>query len=116
MSQYILLLHESPTDATAMSPEEIQRVIEEYRAWSQSMGQAGNMVGGQKLTDEGGRRLKGWGNQLSVTDGPWAEAKEVIGGFFHINAKDYDEAVRLASSCPALKYGGRIDLRVDLVD
>jgi hypothetical protein len=99
-----------------MSPEEIQRMIEEYRAWSQSMGQAGRLVGGHKLTDEGGRRLTGWGSEFSVTDGPWAEAKEVIGGLFHIHAKDYDEAARLASSCPHLKYG-RIELRrVDLVD
>jgi hypothetical protein len=92
-------------------------VIEEYRAWSQTMGQAGKLVGGHKLADEGGRRLNGWGNEFAVTDGPWAEAKEVIGGLFHINAQDYDDAVRLSQSCPHLKHGGRIELRrVDLVD
>ena len=117
MSQYLLLLHEGPNDNDGMSPEEIQRMIEEYRAWSQTMGQAGHMVGGQKLTDEGGRKLTGWDRAFSVTDGPWAEAKEVIGGFFHITAKDYDEAVKLSRTCPHLKYGTSIELRrIDLVD
>ena len=117
MPQFLLLLHEGPNDNDGMSPEEIQRMIEEYRTWSQTMGQAGNLVAGQKLTDEGGRALAGWGNEFSVTDGPWAEAKEVIGGFFHIKARDYDEAVKLSKTCPHLKYRGRIELRrVDLVD
>ena len=117
MAQFILLLHERPAGAGTMSPEEIQRVIEEYRVWSESMGRAGKLVGGHKLTDEGGRRLSGWGGDFSVTDGPWAEAKEVIGGLFHISAQDYEEASRLSASCPHLKYGGRIELRrVDLVD
>lgn len=117
MAQYLLLLHERPATPDAMSPEEMQRVIEEYRTWSQSMGQTGKLVGGHKLTDEGGRTLSGWENEFSVTDGPWAEAKEVIGGLFHINARDYDEAARLSASCPHLKYGGRIELRrIDLVD
>ena len=117
MAQYILLLHERPAGPDGVSPEEIQRVIEEYRAWSESMGKAGKMIGGHKLKDEGGRLLSGWDQEFSVTDGPWAEAKEVIGGLFHVNARDYDEAAHLAASCPHLKYGGRIELRrVDLVD
>ncbi|HVR30700.1 MAG TPA: YciI family protein [Thermoanaerobaculia bacterium] len=117
MAQYILLLHERPASPDGVSPEEIQRVIEEYRAWSESMGKAGKLIGGHKLTDEGGRLLTGWGPDFSTTDGPWAEAKEVIGGLFHISAESYDEAARLSASCPHLKYGGRIELRrVDLVD
>jgi hypothetical protein len=117
MPQFLLLLHEEPNDTVGMSPEEIQRMIEEYRAWSQSVGASGHIVGGQKLADEGGRDLKGWGKQFSVTDGPWAEAKEVIGGFFQIKAADYEEAINLSKTCPHLKYGTRIELRrVDLVD
>jgi hypothetical protein len=44
-------------------------------------------------------------------DGPFAEAKEVIGGYFVIQAADYAEAVRLSTECPHLRYGGRIELR-----
>ena len=48
---------------------------------------------------------------LRVTDGPFAEAKEVIGGYFTIEAADYNEAVEICSDCPHLTYGGRIELR-----
>ena len=64
MAQFVLLLHEGPNDNDGMSPEEIQRMIMEYRAWSQSMGEAGHIVGGQKLTDEGGRATRAVGQQV----------------------------------------------------
>ena len=80
-------------------------------AWSQKLGAEGKLVGGQKLRDEGGRHLSGYNGDFRVTDGPFAEAKEVIGGFFSITAADYDEAVEISKECPHLKYGGRIELR-----
>ena len=58
-----------------------------------------------------GARVTFTGGKPRVTDGPFIEAKEVIGGYFAIEAADYDEAVRLSSDCPHLKYGGRIELR-----
>lgn len=106
-----MILHEEPADFSAMSPEDIEAVIREYMAWSETVAAQGKLVGGQKLRDEGGRRLAGFGDSFRVTDGPYAEAKEVIGGFFTIAAADYDEAVRLSSDCPHLKYGGSVELR-----
>ncbi len=111
MSKYILFLHERTTVDETMSPEEIQSVIREYGAWSQEKSAAGRVLGGQKLTDDAGRVLSGFDGSLTVTDGPLAEAKEVIGGFFEIEAATYDEAVDLARSCPHLKFGGTIELR-----
>lgn len=117
MAQFILLLHERTTDYSEMSPEDIQRVIQEYSAWSQRMAEAGHILGGHKLTDDDGRRLAGWDSDFSVTDGPHTEAKEVIGGLFHIQAADYETAIELSRSCPHLRYGGTIELRqIDLVD
>ena len=117
MSKYILFLHERTTLDESMSPEEIQSVISEYQAWSQEMGDAGRMLGGQKLTSDSGRLLTGFESSLTVTDGPMAEAKEVIGGFFEIEAATYDEAVDVAQSCPHLKFGGTIELRqIDQID
>ena len=46
-----------------------------------------------------------------MVDGPYTEAKEIVGGYFLIEAVDYDEAVQICRSCPHLKYGGRIELR-----
>ncbi len=110
MPQYMLILHEEPMDYSQMSPEDIEAVIREYIEWSQAVEAKGKYVGGQKLKDDGGRQLNGFGSEFRVTDGPYAEAKEIIGGFFTISATDYNEAVELAADCPHLKFGGRIEL------
>lgn len=111
MPQYMLILHEEPMDYSQMSPEDIEAVIREYIGWSQAVEAKGKYVGGQKLRDDGGRHLNGFGSEFRVTDGPYAEAKEIIGGFFTISAADYEEAVEISADCPHLKYGGRIELR-----
>ena len=49
--------------------------------------------------------------QVRVTDGPYAEVKEVVGGYFLIRASSYDVAVEIARTCPHLRYGGRIEVR-----
>jgi hypothetical protein len=106
----MLILFEKPGDFAAMSPEEIQKLIEQYGAWSGKVAAAGNMIGGHKLREEGGKRMLQTAGKLAVTDGPYAETKEVIGGVFLINAASYDDAVKIASDCPHLRFG-RIDIR-----
>ena len=111
MPQFMLLLHRFPSDGPAPSPEEMQAVIAEYSAWSERLAAQGKFLGGQKLADEGGRSISANGGGMSVTDGPFNETKEVIGGYFSIRAGDYDEAVRIAEDCPHLGYGGTIEIR-----
>lgn len=107
----MLLLHEQPPDFSQFSPEDIQAMIGEYLDWRRKIEADGKLVGGEKLKDEGGKHLSGANGDIRVTDGPFSEAKEVIGGYFAISAADYDEAVEISRSCPHLKYGGRIELR-----
>ena len=111
MPNYMLLLHEQPQDFSQFSPEQIEAVIGEYIAWRKQIEADGKFVGGEKLKDEGGRLLVGTDGDFRVTDGPYAEAKEVIGGYFTISAVDYNEAAEISKGCPHLKYGGRIELR-----
>jgi hypothetical protein len=111
MAEFILLLHEDPSSFSEASPEEMQGVVSEYFAWRDGLMQNGQLVGGNKLKDEGGRSLSRQSGNLRVVDGPFAEAKEVMGGYFIIAAADYDAAIEVASSCPHLKFGGRIELR-----
>lgn len=111
MPEYLLLLHERPADFAGFGPEDFEKIIGEYIAWRHKLEAEGKFAGGQKLRDEGGRHLAGWDGDFRITDGPYAEAKEVIGGFFTINAADYDEAVAISKDCPHLKYGGRIEVR-----
>jgi hypothetical protein len=111
MPSYMMLLHEAPPDFSGFSAEDIQHVIDEYKNWRNGIAAQGKLSGGAKLRDEGGKHLSGANGDFRVTDGPFAEAKEVIGGYFTIEAADYDEAVELSKDCPHLKYGGRIELR-----
>ncbi len=110
MAKYLLILSDQPVSYTDLSPEEAQTVIGKYRAWSDKLAEAGKLHGGQKLKDEGGKVITKKGDQVSAVDGPYSETKEIIGGYFLIEARDYSEAVELARDCPHLAYG-KIDVR-----
>jgi hypothetical protein len=105
MSKFLLLLNETPKDFKNLSPEAMQAMFERYRAWGASTREAGKLTGGQKLREEGGRHLRSQGGRVEVTDGPYAETKEVLGGFYMIEAADYAEAVEIAKGCPHLDRG-----------
>ena len=111
MPNYMLLLHEQPSDFAGVSAAEMESIIGEYMAWRQKLVDEGKFVGSAKLRDEGGRIISGTKGDFRVTDGPYTEAKEVIGGYFTISAADYDEAVNIARECPHSKYGSRIEVR-----
>lgn len=103
MPQYMLLLHEpAVSNGGPPSPAEMQAIIERYKAWSGRLAQSGNLRGGEKLADGSGRVLR---KDMAVHDGPYAESKEVIGGYFLIEAADYNEAARLSADCPHLEFG-----------
>ncbi|WP_235686126.1 MULTISPECIES: YciI family protein [Corallococcus] len=110
MARYLMLLHETPAHFAPMSPAELQAILEEYIQWSQRLQQEGRLLQGEKLRDEGGRRLKQQDGQLLVSDGPYAEVKDVVGGFFILSAESYDAAVALARTCPHLRHG-EVELR-----
>ena len=86
----------------------MQKAIEKYMAWARKPFN----VGGQRLTEDTGRVMRAAPGQTPrVTDGPYSETKEVLGGFFLIEAANYDEAVALSMDHPHLEYGGTIEVR-----
>lgn len=111
MPQFMLLLHEDPKAFADISPAEMGKVVGEYRAWGEKVGAAGRYKGGNKLTDEGGKHLTSSKGKLKVVDGPYAEVKEIVGGYHVIEAGSYEQAVELAKDHPHLKYGLKIELR-----
>ena len=111
MDTYLLLLREDPKQYMNLSPTEMQALIERYRAWSTQLAQQGRLVDGHKLTDEGGKRVRVGKDGPLVTDGPFAESKDVVGGLFIIKATSYGEAVQLVADCPHLHGGNEIELR-----
>ncbi len=114
MPQYMLISHDSSEvpEGVEFTPEMIQAVIQKYNAWMEKLQKSGNLVSLNKLKDnDPGRNLTGFDSNQIVTDGPYAETKEIIGGYWIITAKGYDDAVKLASDCPSLEFGGRIEIR-----
>jgi hypothetical protein len=111
MPSFMLLLHQSPAKFHDLSPEEIQQIIAKYKAWREDLVRRNKMRGGEKLSNDGGRRLRLNAGQVSVTDGPYSEAAEVLGGYFTIEAADYDEAIAIARTCPHLTGSQWIDVR-----
>src|SRR5688572_33508167 len=84
-----------------LSPEEIQKAIDQFYVWLSRLVEEGKMKTGQRLGTEG-KTVSGKG---VVTDGPFGEAKEVIGGYWFIVASSLEEAVKIAAGNPCLKCG-----------
>jgi hypothetical protein len=111
MNQYLLLLHETPADSASITPAEMQEIIARHQAWAEALAQQGQLAGGEKLTDDGGRRLRLQDGRPLVSDGPYAEAHDVIGGYYVIVATDDAAAEALAAQCPHLQGRQWIELR-----
>jgi len=111
MASFMLLLHDNTEMPEDISAEDVQAVIGEYIAWRNEIAEEGKLVGGEKLADDGGKHLSMVDGGIRVTDGPYAEVKEAIGGYFAIKAADYNEAVEIAKTCPHVKYGTKIEVR-----
>ncbi|MBV9998080.1 MAG: hypothetical protein JO015_03100 [Verrucomicrobia bacterium] len=92
-----------------LSPEEIQEVMGRWTAWFERLSREGKLKSGLPLQHEG--KIITGKNGRSVADGPFAESKEAIGGFFLLQVDDPDEAVRIAQQCPGLDYGVSIEVR-----
>jgi hypothetical protein len=111
MAKYMLLLHDNTAAFASVSPEQMQQVIEKYMRWGDHLKQMGVVQGGDKLTDEPGKVVRRKDGQVRVTDGPYSETKEVLGGYYLIEAATYDQAIDYARDCPHLEYGGTIEVR-----
>jgi hypothetical protein len=116
MPKYMLLLHDNPASFADVSPEQMQKVIEKYMAWGNKLRETGLMHAGDKLTDEPGKILRASNGNVRVTDGPYSETKEVLGGYYIIEAASYEQAIERSRDCPHLEYGGTIEVRqVDMM-
>ena len=102
MNQFILLLHQAPNYNMDLPREKMLEMTKRYMAWADTLRQQGTMVGGEKLAAGGVRHIKVMDGKPVASDGPYAEAKDVIGGYFVIQAKDAVEAESIARDCPHL--------------
>jgi hypothetical protein len=107
MAQFMLLLYHDPAGMQNISPEDMQKALEKYFAWTQKP----FMVDSKRLTPDTGRVIRSQAGKPRATDGPYSETKEILGGFYTIEAADYNEAVARALDHPHLEYGGTVEVR-----
>jgi hypothetical protein len=98
----MLLLYQAPNYNADLPREKMLEMTKRYMAWADALRQKGRMVGGEKLSAGGVRHIKVKDGKPVASDGPYAEAKDVIGGYFVIEAKDAAEAESIARDCPHL--------------
>ncbi|MBV9732812.1 MAG: hypothetical protein JO275_08555 [Verrucomicrobia bacterium] len=104
-SEY-LVLSRGQWDKTA-SRDQIAKVIDQFYVWLDRLVDDGKMKHGQRLTSEG----RTVGRRNVITDGPFGELKEVIGGFWFVVANSLDEAAEIAAGNPCLDYGLFLEIR-----
>jgi len=95
-------------DVSHLSPEAQQAHMGKWLAWVDKLKGDKKYVGGEALLP-GGKTVKG--PKKAITDGPFAESKEVVGGYFIVLAKNIDEAVTIAKDCPDYELGGVVEIR-----
>ena len=104
--QYMILIYDSEKEWDKLSKAEIDKVYAAYGAYTEEMQKAGVMRGAnqlQSITTATTVRLRG--GKLQTTDGPFAETKEQLGGYYLIDVPNLDEAVRWAAKCPSAPVG-----------
>jgi hypothetical protein len=105
----MLTLRDTGVFPPDMSPEEIQAILERYGAWSARLRGTGH-----KLFDSEGKVVVRKEGGLAVTDGPYVESREVIGGYYIIEADDYETALKLVEDSPHLDFGSIEIRRVEI--
>jgi hypothetical protein len=104
--QYILLIYENEAEAKGRNKEESQRIFGEYMAFTGAIKASGHMRGGEPLESTAtATTVRVKQGKTVRTDGPFAETREQLGGFYVIEAKDLDEAVGIAARIPGAKTG-----------
>ncbi|MET0500988.1 MAG: YciI family protein [Candidatus Binatia bacterium] len=107
-SEYMLLFRGTDWHKD-LSQQEIQQVVNQMKAWFDRLTFEGKAKAGRPLFHEG--KIVSQKKGHSVVDGPFAESKETIGGFFLLEVGSLDEAAEIAKNFPGLEYGATVEVR-----
>ena len=104
--QYLLLIYEEEKIWTTMPESERMQIYGEYRKYTDEIKASGHWKGGNPLQPtHTATTVRVRGGKVSTTDGPFAETREQLGGYYLVEAKDLDEATKLAAGIPGAKVG-----------
>ena len=110
-SEYLVICRGGRFDE-GLSPEDTENKMKQFSAWFERMSEQGKMKGGQQLEPQG----KVIFGKKGVTDGPFAESKEAVAGYWFIQAATLEEAVEIANGGPLLDYGHIVEIRPILTE
>ena len=102
-----MLIFRNEKSENVPDAEQMKAVLLEWQTWIKNIASSGKFAGTNRLIPEG----KSIDSQYTVTDGPYAESKEYIGGYLIVKANSIEEATELARDCPNLKFGGKVEIR-----
>src|SRR5258708_6349639 len=108
MNRYLLILYGGDEKIARMSPNEIQQHMQRWANWMETLSKQGIIEGGEPL-EAAAKVIKG--PQKLVSDGPYIEAKEAIGGYVILKANTAEAAVEIAKSCPLFEVDGTVEVR-----
>jgi hypothetical protein len=108
MKDYIFLFR-GGLDFTKASPEQLQQVLMNWKNWTEELSRKGIYNGGERLTRNEAAVVKGSAKQVS--DGPYAESKEIIGGYISIKADNLQHAIEISKGCPIFNFDGNVEIR-----
>jgi hypothetical protein len=112
--RYMLLIYdeEPPADAAEPTAQEMEAILAPWYAYDRALQDAGVYGGGEALQPTAtATTLRMKGDERVVTDGPFAETREVLGGYYLIDVPDLDAALDWAARCPAVREGAAVEVR-----
>jgi len=107
MNEFVFLYR--PPQGPPLNPLELEAALPKWMAWMKDLDEKGHLKAAGSPLERTGKLVRG--KQKIVTDGPFAEAKDLINGFSLIRAKDLGQAAELAKGCPMLERGGAVEVR-----
>jgi hypothetical protein len=104
--KYLCLIYDNEASWASMSKEQADAMMGEYFAFTESIRTSGQYLAGEALKPVStATTVRVRNGKLSTTDGPFAETKEQLGGFYMVDAKDLNEAIQIASRIPSARTG-----------
>lgn len=110
MKQFMLIIRSEKIDFSKFLPKDFENFMMEYGNWTEKLVSAKKFISGEKLTENLGKTIRKNGKSI-VAEGPYADSKDSISGFYIVQAKNEAEAIKIANDCPSVKLGGSVEVR-----
>jgi len=108
MKKFLLLLHEDIEKMSNLSPKEMEELGNSHIAWATKLAESRHLISGDGLHENG---VLITGKDSVIKDGPYLESKELIGGYYLLQADDIKTIVEIAKECPCHLWGGTTEIR-----